>query len=1589
MNKQNRLHTLLIIGICILMAFSMPALATPGNEISPVQTLSTLTADPGDTIIVNVVMTLNDPVTALTLDAEVPEDWQVSWTNDYLGATYKESTHEWIWSAEFPAGLVRQITYQLTIPSTATGGVYTIGGNSSGYNISPIAMTGQTELTVTGSTVPAPVADFETNTTSGEVPLDVQFTDLSTDATGWAWDFDNDGVTDSTVQNPQYTYDVPGTYTVSLTVTNEAGDDIETKTDYIVASAPLIMPEADFEADITYGDAPLTVYFTDLSSNADSWEWDINGDGLTDTTLQNANITYNTPGTYNISLTVSNANGTDTETKTNYITVINNPQQIITQRTITPTTVNPGDEVEVVVSLITNRTPSLTALTLDEDVPEGWQVSWTDDYLGATYKPSTNEWIWASSFPPGVPRIITYTVLIPDNATRGTYTISGSASGYQVDPITIDGQEQVTVEVPPTADFEADVTSGDAPLTVQFTDLSSNADTREWDFDNDGVTDSTEQDPEYTYSVAGVYTVSLTVANPDGSDEEVKLGYISVTNAPVPPIADFTADVTEGKVPLTVNFTDSSSHADTWAWDFDNDGVTDSTAQNPQHTYTDAGIYTVTLTVTNEDGSDTMTRTDYVTVNPLVPPVAEFTSDVNDGKEPLTVNFTDLSENATAWAWDFEDDGVTDSTAQNPQHTYNDAGVYAVTLTVTNEDGSDTMTKLEFITVYELVPPVADFTADVTEGKVPLTVNFTDSSSHADTWAWDFDNDGVTDSTAQNPQYTYDVPGTYTVTLTVTNEDGSDSMTRTDYITVNALVPPVADFTSDVNDGKEPLTVNFTDLSENATAWAWDFEDDGVTDSTAQNPQHTYNDAGVYAVTLTVTNEDGSDTMTKLEFITVYELVPPVADFTADVTEGKVPLTVSFTDQSDFADTWAWDFDNDGVTDSTTQDPQYTYTTPGVYAVTLTVTNEDGSDTMTKLKFITVSELVPPVADFTADVTEGKVPLTVNFTDHSDFADTWAWDFDNDGVTDSTAQNPQHTYDVPGTYTVTLTVTNEDGSDAMTRTDYVTVNPLVPPVADFTSDVNDGKEPLTVNFTDLSENATAWAWDFEDDGVTDSTAQNPQHTYTTPGVYAVTLTVTNEDGSDTMTKLEFITVYELVPPVADFTADVTEGKVPLTVNFTDHSDFADTWAWDFDNDGVTDSTAQNPQHTYTDAETYTVTLTVTNEDGSDAMTRTDYVTVNPLVPPVADFTSDVNDGKEPLTVNFTDLSENATAWAWDFEDDGVTDSTIQNPQHTYTTPGVYAVTLTVTNEDGSDTMTKLEFITVYELVPPIADFTADVTSGDAPLTVQFTDLSSNADTWAWDFDNDGVTDSTQQNPQKIYDASGIYTVSLTVTNEDGSDTMTKAAFITVSTPTPPPVPPVADFTSDMTSGDAPLTVQFTDLSSHATGWQWDLNGDGVLDSVAQNPQYTYDVAGTYNVSLTATNDDGTDTMTRVAYITVSDPTPPPMPPEADFTADVTSGNAPLAVQFSDMSSNAETWEWDFNDDGVTDSTLQNPLHTYDMPGSYTVTLTVTGNNGVDSITKTGYITAYDPTQQVPEFPTIALPMLAILGLAFVMQRRKD
>jgi len=1247
--------------------------------------------------------------------------------------------------------------------------------------------------TPTTTTTPAPVADFSADPVSGDVPLTVQFTDLSTGdgISEWAWDFDDDGTIDSTEQNPSFTYSAAGTYTVSLAVTGTGGSDSEIKADYIAVSdvvipTPTTQPPAHTVPVVTAGVAGSTVVM--------NWEQ------IDDADLSGYKVVISK----------------------------NNP--------------NPAYPADGYMHWFTDRTT--TTVTINEG----------DGYNGGDF---------GGSIVAGETYYFSITAVYDD----------GEKIAGNVIQLTFPGS---TVPAPVGA-FSADPLSGDSPLTVQFTDESTGQITSWlWDVDNDGTVDCMTKDCTHTYTGAGSYTVKLTVSGDGGFDNVFKEDYITVTSAPVAPVADFTADTTYGEAPLTVAFTDASTgDVSEFAWDFNNDGTIDSTEQNPTYTYALPGTYSVQLTVTGTGGSDEETKTDYITVTAAPTP-----------------------------------------------------------------------------TIVE--PPVAGFSASPTSGVAPLTVQFTDESSGEYTALyWDFNNDLQPDSIEKNPVYTFTEPGVYTVNMAVTGPGGLDYEIKTNYITVTAPAP-VAGFSAVPTNGDAPLTVQFTDESAGSiTAYAWDFENDGTVDSTEQNPAFVYTSAGTYTVNLTVTGPGGSDNEVKDALVTVTEpLAKPVAGFSAAPLTGTAPLTVQFTDNSSGTiDSYAWDFDNDGNIDNVEQSPMHIFTAPGTYTVSLTVTNAAGSDTKTEAAYITVSEPAP-VPQFSAEPLSGTAPLAVKFTDASANAATFAWDFENDGIVDSVDQNPEHTYTAAGTYTVNLTVANTAGTASEVKADYITVT-VAAPVAGFVANTTAGTTPLVVLFTDESagEAITAWAWDFENDGSVDSSLQNPEHVYSLPGTYNVSLTVTNAGGSDTMTREQYITV-TIAPPVANFTANQTSGFVPLLVEFQDLSTgTVDTWAWDFENDGIVDSVEQNPVYTYANPGNYTVNLTVANAGGSTESVKADFIVAKPVPAPVVAFTANLTAGYAPLAVQFTDESTGIglISWSWDFNGDNVVDSTEQNPGHIFATPGNYTVSLAVKGSGGTVTETKTDYITVSAVPPakPTAEFVAKPTSGKAPLTVKFTDKSvgKNIFAWAWDFNGDGVTDSTDKNPTYTYANAGKYNVSLTVKNAGGSDTMEKAEFIKVSQLEKP----TADFKANKQSGKAPLTVKFTDKSKGTgiTEWNWDFNNDGVIDSTEKNPTYTYANAGKYAVKLVVTNAAGTDMEIKSDYITVKgETTPPGKKPVAVIFADKTWGTPPMTVKFADQSINNPTSRtWYFGDG--TSSTEENPTHLYADPGIYFARLYVSNNYGSD------------------------------------------
>ena len=916
------------------------------------------------------------------------------------------------WSWTFPGGTPASSTQQNPVVTWNQAGTYNVT-----LVISRPGSTNQItqEVIVTGT----PNANFSF-VVSGNT---VEFTNLSTPTAGvtYEWYF-GDGLF-SNEQDPIHTYDPGGFYTAELFVFNECGS--STKSAFINTA-----PTADFTASPLEGCAPLVVQFNNESTlNATSFVWQFPGGSPATTTQQNPVVTYSTPGTFSVTLTAINSQGSNTIIKPNYITVRSIPTAnytfaanglivTFTNQSVgatsflwnfgdgnTSTQANPVHTYAVggvytvtltstndcgntvVTKTVTLALPPAAGFTLDADTA-------CAPLTATFYNTSTglvDSILWV--FEGGNPASASADTATVTYAAPGAYDVTLIAFGPGgADTVSVNNL--IVVLGGPTAGFTSAVNGP----TASFNNTTTSGNTYLWSF-GDGNT-STDNNPVHTYQTDGVYTVTMVAFNDCGADTAT-----TTITIVLPPTAGFAANPSSGCHPLVVAFNNlSSPNATTFEWSFPGGDPSSSTEANPVVTYNNPGTYSVTLIAGNSAGSDTLLLPDVVVVNTA--PTGGFSYVVNGAY----VGFTNAANGADTYFWDFGDGNTDDQ--PNPAHVYATDGVYTVTQIVFNACGSDTTVA----TITIVLPPTAGFSmTNDGQGCAAFTVKFTNQSSlNAVAYDWAFPGGDPATSTEAEPTVTWSTPGTYIVTLVVTNPAGSS--TFEDTVVVGDI--PQASFTAQ----SSGLTVVFTNTSQNATQYLWSFGDGNT--SNEANPVHTYTLPGMYVVTLQATNECGTD-----EESDAVEMMgsAPVGAFGASETTGCVPFTVQFTDQSLGApETWDWTFQGGTPATSKEQNPIVVYGTPGTFSVVLRVTNAWGENIVVRTDYITVQSF--PTVQFSHSANG----LTAAFTNTSQNASTFLWNF-GDGSTSNEA-NPTHTYDAPGTYTVSLTATNECGASTIEKT---------------------------------------------------------------------------------------------------------------------------------------------------------------------------------------------------------------------------------------------------------------------------------------------------------------------------------------------------------------------------------------------------------------------------------------------------------------------------------------------------------------------------------------------------------------------------
>jgi PKD repeat protein len=628
--------------------------------------------------------------------------------------------------------------------------------------------------------------------------------------------------------------------------------------------------------------------------------------------------------------------------------------------------------------------------------------------------------------------------------------------------------------------------------------------------------------------------------------------------------------------------------------------------------------------------------------------------------------------------------------------------------------------------------------------------------------------------------------------VVVTNDDGQQGMLAGGF-TVRYPAPVVGSITPDTGINTGPVTitnlsgsgfrpgvqVTFTRLGEP------DIDATGVTVVHRGKITCTVNLAGAAAGlwNIVVVNDDGQYGILTNAFSVEYP-APTVTGITPSRGANNGPVSISALTGTGFRSGATIQLTRNGqspiqatgvtVVNQTTITCTFDLTGKATGSWNVVVRNTDDKAGTLASGFIITRP--PPVPDFTATPVLGTAPLTVQFTDLSINNPTiWSWDFgDGVKVIGMNQQNPVHTYQKPGVYTVALLAQNEGGEGQIVKENYISV--VETPVARFTAEPVEGPAPLLVQFTDTSDGKPSkWLWKFGDGGY--SFLQNPYHLYKKPGVYTVTLTVNNKGGADTLTRTGLITVTSL--PVAGFTANITSGTSPLAVGFKDTSTGGPTsWSWAFGDGGT--SGEQNPVHVFADPGTYSVQLTVANDAGEDTETREGYITVEQGLKADFVFTTSNPGNTAPLTVAFNDRSVGSPLrWSWRFGDGYV--STERNPIHNYPKPGTYDITLSVTGLAGSDSITK----TIEVISPLDAEFVADPVTGSAPLTVLLSDISVGKVTerqWIILKNGQNLAIIYPGEAKQIYTLNepGLYTVILKVIDEFGKeDYETKNNYINV------------------------------------------------------------------------------------------------------------------------------------------------------------------------------------------------------------------
>lgn len=1035
----------------------------------------------------------------------------------------------------------------------------------------------------------------------------------------------------------------------------------------------------------------------------------------------------------------------------------------------------------------------------------------------------------------------------------------------------------ITVYKKPEISFTVSPSKGCLPLLVTFTNTSSPGDGyiaySYWDFGDGATSQSTNHDGQHTYYFEQLATVSLTTANNYGCVST--LTKENIINIRPSLQAGFLADkMILCDAPGTVNFSNTSSGPGTlsYNWEF-GDGAT-SDQKEPSHTYAQKGIYSVKLTVTSSEGcTQTAVRGSYINVG-------NFTSDFNFPSLICTNQYVTFNGNSTpvpnSGTWLI--DGVYNYyTYGNGSVSYQFAGPGIHTIELNNDFGPCPQKIVKQVEIKK-TPDISGFLANIMGlCGAPVVVNFRDTTSTAVKWKWNF-NFGSSipaESTLQAPSYTYQADDNYNVYLTVTTADGCSATTAKQVGVSRPLVGIFLD--PDIypeNCGS--VTAGFVARATEAiSSYSWNFGD-GAT-SSDPHPTHTYNQPGIYNVSLTYSTVNGC-TGTAIYNGSVKVRQKPVANFSVQPTVcGNTPVNFINT-TTGYVTTYIWNFGDNGGNNFSSE---HRYQSEGDYTVTLIAYNGMCNDTVTKTAIIKVLPPFPKITGATNTCTGSRGKVV--FTDGSQNVQSWSWDFgDGSAPLTYTSAQPtvEHIYTRTGKYNVTLTTTN--GSCSVK--DFITVFVLLKQSPVFALEKREACLSTSIGYTirGLEVNPSP-----NNNGFNDSYYYTKmEYGDGTPlaGGYSSDFYPWKTDIAghlqsyqlkDNQLRAFIRSEYFNCPDTTNYVPVKFNGvfpgfeivrdnvcfKSPVTLRDTSKASPGNSivsWQWNF-GDGASQAQTEGNilNHTYLNPGGYYVNLRVVDAAGCGSSTNS-YVQVTG---PKVSFNASGSVVQLNSTVYFYNNSNTYnsfnTRWFWDFGN-GAT-STDYSPSYTFTQPGDYVITLTGENaatqcrDTGRMTITVKNFNT---------GFTSNVSfignnTQCPPVLARFSNTSVNYTRLEWDF-GDGFTLRDQPYPSHVYNVPGVYAVVLKVYGYNGlTGTYRDTVFVNK---------PAATINADDLEGCIGHRVLLNaPVHTGASAYLWDFGNGKLTNNTDSFAVYQYQTPGSFTPSLIVKDDHGCP-----AYVTLPD-----------------------------------------------------------------------------------------------------------------------